>query len=175
MNNLKKLLNVQKDFNETLYVKPSAQDYVFALNIEISELLNTLPWKWWKKEQPIDKTAILDELADVLAFWLSWHNDHIDEIVERLEEAPEKTKEDLIHTLEFNINYGIAKEQGLKPKLHRVEYETNDSLKRYTGAGRRLGLLIAIVMHYTNATMLEITDAYNTKMQVNYNRQKTKY
>lgn len=172
---LNELLDVQNEFAETLSVKPTKSQYALALNIEISEFLNTLPWKWWKKQQTVNKEKTLDELADILAFWLSWYNLYLRDIKSNnaLYDAT-KYQED-VQLLEFNINYGIGKEQNSVPKLELIEYETVATLSHLTASARRLGRLIYTAMYYTNATPLEIVAAYKKKMNVNYDRQKTNY
>lgn len=39
-----------------------------ALQQETSELVNTTPWKWWKKHQQFDKTNAKKELIDIVHF-----------------------------------------------------------------------------------------------------------
>ena len=171
---LEQLLKIQNDFAKSLRHKPTLDQYVFALNIEIAELLNVLPWKWWKKNHVVDKAKALDELADVLAFWFSVYNLLLARIP-KVEVDFKLTKE--LEVIRFNIEYGIAKEmnvQGL-PKAEYISYETPYTIVNIRTAGRRLGSIIGTVMRHTGATVFEITQAYKDKMEVNYTRQKTEY
>ena len=168
------LLKIQDDFAKTLKHKPTLEQYVFALNIEISELLNTLPWKWWKKNHVTDKTKALDELADVLAFWFSAYNFLLRRIPKADTEFDMKRELDVIT---FNIEYGIAKETNpaSMSKVEYITYETPHTIVNIRTAGRRLGCIIGTVMRHTDASMLEIVSAYRQKMEENYSRQKTNY
>lgn len=47
--------------------------YGVALQIEVSEFVNELPWKVWKRKDP-DVDRVVDEFADVLAFLGTWVN-----------------------------------------------------------------------------------------------------
>jgi len=42
-----------------------------ALMDETSELLNEVNYKWWKNPKTLDKSAIGEELVDILHFWVS--------------------------------------------------------------------------------------------------------
>ena len=44
--------------------------FFLALFVEVGECLNRLNWKPWKKPTTLDREAILDEAADMTAFWL---------------------------------------------------------------------------------------------------------
>ena len=46
--------------------------YGLALEIEVSEFLNELPWKTWKPGMEFDRERLTDEYADILAFLGSW-------------------------------------------------------------------------------------------------------
>ncbi len=46
-------------------------NYVLAMNEELSEIQRNLPWKWWKNEEKLDRKETLEELVDLLHFWIS--------------------------------------------------------------------------------------------------------
>lgn len=46
-------------------------NYVIAMNEELAEVQRNLPWKWWKNESEVDKEETLEELVDLLHFWVS--------------------------------------------------------------------------------------------------------
>lgn len=78
---LTQLAVVQEDnlrrVGETVIDKDMICRYGLALQIEVSEFLNELPWKSWKPKQPWDLTAedrhlIGHEFADILAFLGTW-------------------------------------------------------------------------------------------------------
>lgn len=168
------LLKIQDEFAKSLKHKPTLDQYVFALNIEIAELLNTLPWKWWKKNHVTDKTKALDELADVLAFWFSAYNFILKRIPKA--EADFNMGREL-DVIQFNIEYGIAKEMNVQgmPKAEYITYETTHTIVNIRTAGRRLGRIIGTVMRHTGTSILEITAAYKNKMEENHSRQHTNY
>lgn len=45
-----------------------------AMQQEISELRDEFPWKWWKNAKPINRENVLEEMIDILHFWLSMAN-----------------------------------------------------------------------------------------------------
>lgn len=46
-------------------------NYVIAMNEELAEVQRNLPWKWWKNEGELDRDETLEELVDLLHFWVS--------------------------------------------------------------------------------------------------------
>jgi len=52
---------------------PNAIELRIAVVAEVGELLNELgtEWKWWAKKKEIDKEKVLEELVDVLHFYMS--------------------------------------------------------------------------------------------------------
>jgi dimeric dUTPase (all-alpha-NTP-PPase superfamily) len=47
------------------------QKHALALFVEMGEVLNELPYKWWKADQRLDETRLKEELIDVLHFFVS--------------------------------------------------------------------------------------------------------
>lgn len=179
MFNLKELLSIQKDFADSLPHKPTLAQYVLALNVEIGELVNKFPWKWWKQKQVIVKQDILDELADVLAFWLSAYNLIFKNLPKAIVASEGFVLDKEIAAIESNINYGMARELQSE-KLSRIEdlitcFESPNTIVSPQTAGRRLGALIGYTMRVCDASILEVVDAYKTKMTENYDRQKRGY
>jgi len=48
--------------------KDAIRTYALALQIELSEFVQTLDWKPWKDKPEINKDRVIDEFADMLAF-----------------------------------------------------------------------------------------------------------
>ncbi|EKD26498.1 MAG: dUTPase [uncultured bacterium] len=46
-------------------------NYTRAMSQEISELIDSVPWKWWAKYQKFDAQNVVVELIDILHFWIS--------------------------------------------------------------------------------------------------------
>ncbi|MGB9866901.1 MAG: dUTPase [Bacillota bacterium] len=55
------------DFPKDVWVEKNA----LALMHEVMELLDETGYKWWKRKTEVSKERVLDELADVLHFFLS--------------------------------------------------------------------------------------------------------
>jgi hypothetical protein len=71
---LNEFINTKNGNSEPWYLVRTPTDYINAIIDEVSELLNSFPWKWWKKN---DKEApnfknILIEFSDILHFTLSY-------------------------------------------------------------------------------------------------------
>ena len=47
------------------------QKNILAMISELSEVLDEVNFKWWKNKKPADPTALKEELADVLHFFVS--------------------------------------------------------------------------------------------------------
>lgn len=173
---LKELLKIQKAFSDTLNSNPTPQQYCFAMNIEISEFLNALPWKWWKKNQFADKANILDELSDVIAFWLSWYNVYFTNYrLLRYSTDEEKNQdiEKMIENLEYYLN-NVKKPKDC-PLQYDISYPDGNSLHNITFSGANMARLISLAMWYTDCSILDVIEAYKLKMGINYERQATNY
>ena len=77
---LEHIFKEQKELNEYLDEKRDINrvndpewvlNYVIAMNEELAEVQRNLPWKWWKNESEIDREETLEELVDLLHFWVS--------------------------------------------------------------------------------------------------------
>jgi len=72
MRDSQRLLDLQFEGNE-----PSTDEILVALYTEFGEVLQALKpaWAWWKrKDKVFEYGDVLDELADMLHFWLSYLN-----------------------------------------------------------------------------------------------------
>jgi dimeric dUTPase (all-alpha-NTP-PPase superfamily) len=172
---LRELLNTQKLFADSLHTTPPSEHYVFAMNIEISEFMNKLPWKWWKKNQTVDKADILDELADVMAFWLSWYLQYFKKYKESRHIPLEQIEIDIdnmINLLEYQLN---ATKKPTHSHIYEFNYPSHYSLSSITYGGCVLAKLFGLAMFYTNCSLLEILAAYHQKMATNHSRQRNNY
>ncbi len=77
---LETIFKEQKELNEYLDEKRDINrtndpewvlNYVIAMNEELAEVQRNLPWKWWKNENEVDREETLEELVDLLHFWVS--------------------------------------------------------------------------------------------------------
>ena len=81
MDKLEKLFDLQADLNRKIGVETQGMgrdekikwilNYTRAMTQEISELTDSVPWKWWAKYQEFDEQNIAVELIDILHFWIS--------------------------------------------------------------------------------------------------------
>lgn len=78
---LETIFILQEKFNKQLGIIPSKMskkqqqewilNYSRAMQQEIAELIDSLPWKWWAKYQKFDKQNAKIEIIDLLHFVIS--------------------------------------------------------------------------------------------------------
>lgn len=174
---LKPLLKIQQEFTESLAVEVTIHDYLIALNVEVSEFINTLPWKWWKKQHEFNPDKVLEEIADVIAFWLSCYNLYIKDHVMNLRTLPESSRIEIRSSLIFKLEQGIERilNDTDPVKLVHLRYFDEYAMSNYEVMGMMLGRIMKLGMQHTGATIQDIERAYRRKMDVNYDRQKQNY
>ena len=77
-NTLEECLKLQNNLNKQILGEDWADrlsyvDWLIAVNDEIAELMNSLPWKWWKHNSQVDIENIKLELVDIFHFLLSYY------------------------------------------------------------------------------------------------------
>lgn len=153
-------LTVTKRLEESELKKPTAIDYLIAMHVEFFEFVNELGfWKWWKQNHNLDRENVLDELADIMAFYLeimllTENVEEKDEMVnEIIENLSEYKKQDILEWVSTSIETGAEK-------------------------GHVVVMAIAISLAtkvFEDLTWEEIEEAYMKKSQVNIDRQKQDY
>jgi dimeric dUTPase (all-alpha-NTP-PPase superfamily) len=157
---LKTQAEVRDEVMKKLKTPPTKEDHTLAMHIELFELFNEIgTWKWWKHSHIPKKDRILDELADVIAFFLSymllleptkqaqvalWMDDNFDKFMD-----PEV---DVIRYVSENITAG----QQMPPMVLMLT-------------------ALAAVIKTLNCEWTEIVYAYNQKSKINIERQKNNY
>lgn len=70
---LNNMLNLQDQLNQGIHPEWKKQDYSWprAIWLEAAELIEHLPWKWWKGKTP-DMQQVKIELVDIWHFIMSW-------------------------------------------------------------------------------------------------------
>jgi dimeric dUTPase (all-alpha-NTP-PPase superfamily) len=161
---LEELLITQKKVNDVVMKKlenpPTKEQYALALHVEVFELFNEIgTWKWWKHSHLPKKDRILDELADVIAFFLSYFSVLKKEEQLRVAlwmdetfETYMETDYSLIEYVSENVTEGVA----MPPFL-------------------LMTAAIAAVLKVLNCQWQEIINAYNEKSKVNIERQENNY
>ncbi|MEW6243995.1 MAG: dUTPase [Bacillota bacterium] len=79
MDKLERIFALQRQFDEDLArrrgltYRPEVwvQKEVLAMLSELAELLDEVNFRWWKDPRPIDREKVLEELVDLLHFFIS--------------------------------------------------------------------------------------------------------
>jgi dimeric dUTPase (all-alpha-NTP-PPase superfamily) len=136
---------------------PSQMDYLTAMHVEFFEFINAVgTFKFWKHSHNLDKERILDELADIMAFFLSIGKvgDDVDPIIEETEEElKDYSTLAIIHSVSAAIQTG--------------EETASDVIL--------MGIAVEIARREVNATWEEIVEAYKKKSDENIRRQQEGY
>lgn len=78
MDKLDEIFTKQKEFDTYVAEKRNLhftqeewmQKKALAMIEELTEVLNEVNYKWWKNPKPIQKNALMEELSDVLHFFI---------------------------------------------------------------------------------------------------------
>jgi dimeric dUTPase (all-alpha-NTP-PPase superfamily) len=165
--NFKDLYELQQTVNnkvsEKMKYQPDALDYIVAAHVEVFEFINKIGvWKWWKHNHNLDKEKILDELADVMAFFLSYllaveaENPQQDKVDTFIGQVLDTLKDYDPLTIIKSISYGI--EQGTPQRIYTL-----------------MAQCIFLANRYVSATWEEIEQAYKIKSAENIARQERNY
>lgn len=169
---LQELLNIQEEFTKTLTAPIGLRENLFALNIEMAEFLNTLPWKWWKKKYTKTKEEILDEMADILAFFLAYYNIYIREFTCPVKGLTEQEKAQILHSVIFKLELGLQRGIDLKEiDIFELVYFDKFGMGNPEVVGVRIGKLIKLAMIHSKSSLEEVIEAYKRKMEINHERQ----
>jgi len=157
---LKTQAEVRDEVMKKLKTAPTKEDHTLAMHIELFELFNEIgTWKWWKHSHIVKKDRVLDELADVMAFFLSymlllepakqaqvalWMDDNFDEFMD--------SEVDVIRFVSENITNG----EQMPPMVLMLA-------------------ALAATIKTLNCEWTEIIYAYNEKSKVNIERQRNNY
>ena len=81
MDKLEKIFDLQKNLNQRIGVNTDEMDdeekirwvlnYTRAMQQEIAELIDSVPWKWWAKYQNFDQQNAKVEVVDLFHFLIS--------------------------------------------------------------------------------------------------------
>ena len=81
MDKLDKIFEMQEKLNRRIGINPDnlgddekiewILNYSRALQQEVSELIDSVPWKWWAKYQKFDKQNAKVEVVDIMHFLVS--------------------------------------------------------------------------------------------------------
>lgn len=165
------LLDLQKEVNEKVLEKMDrdvfVEEFILAFNVEYFEFLNEIGvWKWWKHSHEINKERVLDELADLYAFFLSILLASKDIIVEEFEEELTRVSSEVYST----------KDEPYAIENLMLVIGTDNESDTPVRTISRFGIAIGIArILFDGITYEEITEAYEKKSQVNIDRQNENY
>ncbi|MBC8588068.1 dUTP diphosphatase [Paratissierella segnis] len=168
--NLKKLYKMQDELDKYIIkirnIAMSDEELldktILALLVEVGELANaTRCFKHWSTKGPESKERLLDELADVLHFYLSIGNQldiyYINDEIREYEKI-----RDMTNTFK-SLYYWIS-------KLNNTDIKNVNSHAYYN-----IGIGIKILTHLLGFTDEEVEQAYLKKHEENYRRQRDGY
>lgn len=163
--NLKPLLEKQKELDADINARHGCShqstktERFLALLVEIGELANAArAFKYWSLKGSESRTVLLDEFADGLHFFLS-----------------------LALVFDFklgNVEYETlpASKDVINNTFRDVYLRINDLMRKESrrcyNAALKAFLMLGSALTFTPQ---DITNAYNAKLVVNYDRQKTNY
>ena len=163
--NFVELIVVQQAVNIKVLEKasyvPESVDFALAAQVELFEFINQIgKWKWWKHNHVLDKNKVLDELADVIAFFLSF--------AISFENYPLEEMDDVISDYVLALE-GFPTEYILKNIASSIN----------NGAPQPMTLIMAeavvLAQQSVGATWEEIEEAYLMKSETNIKRQEENY
>lgn len=165
------LLDLQKQVNKKVLEKlerpVNTEEFILAFNVEFFEFLNEIgTWKWWKHSHVPNRERILDELADLYAFFLS--------IMLNNSEIDLKMVEDELTRI-VNEIYKDREQKNLINDIILV-LGTDNEIEKPVPTLNRFAIAIGLTrLLFDGITYDEITEAYRKKSQVNIDRQNENY
>jgi dimeric dUTPase (all-alpha-NTP-PPase superfamily) len=163
--NFKSLEPIQKEVNEIVNARlienkmalPVQMDYLVAMHVEFFEFINAVgTFKFWKHSHNPDKERVLDELADIIAFFLS-----IGEIDKNADVVISETQDELAEYSTLSIMRSVS------AAIQTGEETANDLIL--------MGIAVEIARREVDATWEDIEAAYKKKSEENIRRQKEGY
>lgn len=140
--------------------RPQGVDYLVAMHVEFFEFINAVGiFKFWKHNHVPDKARVLDELADVMAFFLSIEAAEREDDLKidlMLEEAEETLKDYETIAIIRAVSAAI-----------QIGEELSDVIL--------MGVALEVARRTVDATWEEMQDAYKKKSEENIRRQKEGY
>lgn len=182
--NIRELIPIQEEVDqivvERLGREPSAEERILAFNVELFEYFNAVgTWKWWKKNHSLNKSKILDELADCFAFFLSlvaYTNKYDLLVVEEGINIIEAFETDL-NSIYLSLDQGYSDRDSIEVinnfiMLIGVDNESG----KVIGTVHRFSIAILITkLLFKGITWEEIINAYKEKSRINIERQNKNY
>lgn len=163
--NFKSLEPIQKEVNEVVNARlvanemalPVQMDFLVAMHVEFFEFINAVgTFKFWKHSHNPDKARVLDELADIIAFFLC---------IGQLDESADMIISDTEAELKEYSTLSIIR--SVSAAIQTGEETAYDVIL--------MGIAVEIARREVGATWEEIVEAYKKKSEENIRRQKEGY
>ncbi|GGA36681.1 dUTP diphosphatase [Psychrobacillus lasiicapitis] len=160
--NLQKLFTMQTALDEYIQSNKQVNEDIFmkkglALIVELAELANeTRCFKFWSDKGPSERTVILEEYVDSIHFLLSLG---IEKGLDDLKEWPIEKKEEDLTTLFLQTNEAII---AFLQETTKNTYE-------------KIWVLYGAIAEKLSFSSEEVLQAYISKNEINYERQKNGY
>ncbi len=175
MLNLQEQLN--KKINQNWRKERTKEDFVRAIWIECAELVDSLPWKWWKKQEA-DMDNVKIEVVDIWHFILSYilldYEDLSEALKSKYIKSFEKGINEDFHNLNIDgmyINHYLGETEKYKKIIFLAERVAEGFLKSYPEEGIFFfGLLVKNTISFKELYLL-----YIGKNILNHIRQETGY
>lgn len=182
--NIKDLIPIQKEVNKVvedrLGRRVTAQEFITAFSVELSEYMNEVGiWKWWKQSHVPNEGRVLNELADCFAFFLSALivQDEIyslqgkTNIIEETEEMLQSIMNDL-----FKAGSEIDKRELINQLIFYIGTNHDRPSHQTMNTVQIFGVAITIsFLLLEDLTWEQIVDEYKAKSKENIERQQRNY
>jgi len=179
---LKEMLELQDELNKKINVNwrdiRKNEDFIRATWVECAELVDSLPWKWWKKQEAdIDNVKI--EIVDIWHFVMSYlllNFKTYDEILnsDYIEYFLKGINKDLTHLEDINSAY-IHHYLGEKDQIKRIIYATERVAEGFLKEHIREGIFFFGLLVQEVLTFDELYFLYIGKNILNHIRQEFGY
>ena len=155
--------DLNKKINENWKKIRRKEDFIRAIWIECAELVDSLPWKWWKKQE-IDLNNVKIELVDIWHFILSFilidHPNYKDAVnSEYIEYIKKGLNEDFEH-LKINpvyIHYYLGETNSIEKLIYGVERVVEGFLSDNPNQGMFFyGLIVSQIMSFDELYLLYV-------------------
>jgi dimeric dUTPase (all-alpha-NTP-PPase superfamily) len=169
--------DLNKKINSNWKEERTKEDFVRATWIECAELVDSLPWKWWKKQEP-DMENVQIEVVDIWHFIMSYillDYENISDVIDSMEVSYffKGINEDF-HNIEISgehINHYLGETDRYKKLIFLAERVAEGFLKNNGIEGSFFfGLLVKNTISFKNLYLL-----YIGKNVLNHIRQEMGY
>jgi len=181
-NKILEMLKLQDELNKKININwreiRKKEDFVRATWIECAELVDSLPWKWWKK-QDADIDNVKVEIVDIWHFIMSYllmEFENYESVLksEYIKYLLKGVNKDLSHLEDINAIY-IHHYLGEKDKINRIIYTTERVAEGFLKENIKEGILFYGLLIHEVFSFNEMYLLYIGKNILNHIRQEFGY